>query len=206
MLASGFLNEPNSKVPDSYWHYVFVFPGTTRRIEDTHAEYQLAGYIRAMVINPLHPGLPSLTVMVHAHCNRFTTSWLCDDWKATKALMEEHISPHLGDFIGRGSDGDARRFALMKAAMSRLPSEPGRFGLHEAKALGFTMSCLLLKSGAIAECHAQDPRHNWAKLWAHTDSAVRRLRSATPNTPPLVALNSSCLHRARPRIPRDAGR
>ena len=40
-------------------------------IASVHDKYQLAGYIRLMMVNPLHPKLPSLGVMVHAHCNRF---------------------------------------------------------------------------------------------------------------------------------------
>ena len=142
-------------------------------IEDAHTNYQLAGYLRVVVVNPLHEELPRLTIVVHAHCNRFTTAWLKQQWEEEEELCARLISPFLGDDLNAASDGDARRFALQKAGMLILPSAPGRFGLIVA---GFTHSCKLLSIGAIANCFSQDPRHNWSKLWAHTDSNVRRLQ------------------------------
>ena len=50
-------------------------------IENAHTHYQLAGYLRVVVINPLHEQLPRLTIVVHAHCNRFTTGWLKKQWE-----------------------------------------------------------------------------------------------------------------------------
>ena len=91
-------------------------------IEGAHANYQLAGYLRVVVINPLHKQLPRLTIVVHAHCNRFDTAWLKRQWEQEEALCMRLVSPFLGDDLGSGSDGDARRFTLQKAAMFHPPS------------------------------------------------------------------------------------
>ena len=57
--------------------------------------------------------------------------------------------------------------------MCVLPSAPGRLGLD---APGFTMSARRdAATGKIDSMHAQDPRHNLGKLYAHLDSAVRYL-------------------------------
>ena len=55
--------------------------------------------------------------------------------------------------------------------MCILPSSPGRFGLDVPS---FTMSARQ-SGGVIDGMHAQDPRHNVAKLYSHLDSAVRYL-------------------------------
>ena len=142
-------------------------------IEDAHADYQLAGYIRVVVINPLHKELPRLTVVLHAHCNRMTRAWFRQQWAVEEEIFERLVSPSLGDDVGPASDGDARRFAEQLMLMLISPSLPGRFGLITP---GFTHSCKLLANGAIAHCNAQDVRHNFAKLGSHTDSDVRRVQ------------------------------
>ena len=66
-------------------------------IEGAWRDYQLAGYLRLMVVNPLHEGLPALAVLAHATCNRFDAAWVRDQWRRTDALADELISPHLGE-------------------------------------------------------------------------------------------------------------
>ena len=148
-------------------------------IENAWATQQLAGYLRLMVVNPLHDKLPSLSVMAHATCNRFNASWIRNDWVTTKALALKYISPHLGFFKGRGSDGDARRFKNQQADMAVAPDQPGRFGLlDEATGQpveGFTQSARL-EDGVPTDIHAQDYRHNEAKLMSHADNAARVLK------------------------------
>ena len=144
------------------------------RIESAWGTEQLAGYLRLMVVSPLHKGLPTLAVYAHATCNRFDHAWLRRDWQITSALAERYISPHLGEMIGRASDGDARRFKLQRADMSQPPfASRGRYGLDVE---GFSMSARRLQSGAICDWHIQDPRHNLGKLINHLDSASRRLQ------------------------------
>ena len=143
------------------------------KIADAWATKQLAGHLRIMVVNPLHPKLPSLTVVAHATCNCFDAVWIRNDWDNTKALAEEHISPHLGQLIGRGSDGDARRFKNQLEDMQPPPKAPGRLGLLDAP--GFTLSARIRGEGdnlKIDCIHSQDWRHNLAKLMSHIAKRV----------------------------------
>jgi len=159
------------------WHPRITGDNAYTIIDSAHDDYQLAGYIRLMMVNPLEQRLPSLAVMVHAHCNRFDIPWLRDDWVSTKAMAEELISPHLGDLWGRGSDGDARRFALQKEGMDVPPTADGRFGLvvNGVAADGFTQSAKLLQDGRLTDLHSQDWRHCLSKLYSHIDNSARDL-------------------------------
>ena len=78
-------------------------------IESSHANYQLAGYLRVVVVNPLHCALPRLTVVVHPHCNRMDIGWFRKDWAKLVELAERFVTPSLGDCLGHASDGDERR-------------------------------------------------------------------------------------------------
>ena len=142
-------------------------------IEGAWRDYQLAGYLRLMVVNPLHEGLPALAVLAHATCNRFDAAWVRDQWRRTDALADELISPHLGERLGRASDGDARRYKEQIADMNELPTAQGRFGLVVAS---FRLSARRLPCGAITDCHSQDPLHNLSKLMCNIDLASRRVQ------------------------------
>ena len=150
-----------------------------------HDTMQLAGYLRMMMVVPLHPSLPALSVMAHPTCNRFDHRWVRDQWEETTKLAELYISPGFGDLQGRGSDGDERRHKLQKCDMAQLPSADcfsfiftsnnsvTRFGLLTP---GFTMSGTIDNEGVVRDVHAQDPKHNLGKLSAHLDSSVRVLQ------------------------------
>ena len=140
-------------------------------IHQAHDEQQLAGYLALVVVVPLDERLPRITLVAHATCNRFTAVWQRRQWQRMEALANELVSPHLGWLEGHGSDGDERRAKLMKQDMCMLPTSPGRFGLDVP---GFTMSAKRI--GDMIVCmHAQDPRHNVAKLYSHLDSSTRYL-------------------------------
>ena len=139
-------------------------------IEGHHRELQHAGYLRLVVVNPLHEKLPALAVMAHATCNRFTSAWIRKEWQSMEALAEKHLSPKLGVFKGHGSDGDARRFAEMRRRMGVSPSSKGRFGLE---APGFTQSGKLRADGTPECIDSQDVLHNIAKLYSHLSNASR---------------------------------
>ena len=142
-------------------------------IRDAHETQQLAGYLALAVIVPLDERLPRIALVAHATCNRFTAVWQRRQWRRIEALADELVSPHLGWLEGHGSDGDERRAKLMKEEMCVLPSAAGRLGLDVP---GFTMSARHdVVTGKIDRMHAQDPRHNLGKLYAHLDSAVRYL-------------------------------
>jgi hypothetical protein len=140
-------------------------------IKKAHEEQQLAGYLALVVVVPLDERLPRIALVAHATCNRFTAAWQRRQWRRMEALADELISPHIGWLEGHGSDGDERRAKLMKEDMCMLPTSPGRFGLDEPS---FTMSARK-NGGVIGGMHAQDPRHNVAKLYGHLDSSVRYL-------------------------------
>eukprot|EP00966_Prymnesium_polylepis_P336083 7391409-Prymnesium_polylepis.2 len=139
-------------------------------LEQHHKEQQLAGYLRLVVVNPLHEKLPPLAVVAHATCNRFTSEWIRAEWQQMEAMAEQHLSPKLGVLKGQhGSDGDARRFANMRRRMSAPPTAQGRFGLD---APGFTQSGVL-KDGKPMAIDSQDPKHNIAKLYSHLSNYSR---------------------------------
>ena len=43
-------------------------------------DYKIGTHARAMIINPLHPDLPKITVLVHPTCNRFDSAFVRDQW------------------------------------------------------------------------------------------------------------------------------
>ena len=125
------------------------------------------------MVNPLDKRLPCLAVLAHATCNRFDAPWVDRQWQRTKALAQQYISPHLGELVGRGSDGDERRFKLQARDMRVPLSVSGRYGLA---APGFTHTALRLSSGAIECAHSQDPLHNLGKLYCNIDVASRTVQ------------------------------
>jgi hypothetical protein len=119
------------------------------------------GYCRAVIINPLHPQLPKLVVMVQVTCNRFTAAHVRSQWERLYDLWYrdggKNLGSILGPLVGHGSDGDARRFKLQLQDMSN--TSETRFGIAWR---GFTLSGYL-QHGRVRGIHAQDVIHNAKK-------------------------------------------
>lgn len=139
------------------------------------------GYCRAIIINPLHPDLPKLVVMVQVTCNRFTAAdvrgqWnrLYDLWHRSDAGENGNLATILGPLVGHGSDGDARRFQLQIADMG---SKTGRrFSIDAIDWRGLTLSGYYDERGAVRGLHSQDIFHNSKKLLNVLDLATRILK------------------------------
>ena len=50
------------------------------RMQDACSSRVRGGYCRTIMVNPLHPHLPKLVVLVQVTCNRFTAAHVRDQW------------------------------------------------------------------------------------------------------------------------------
>jgi hypothetical protein len=142
---------------------------------EANASMQRAFYLRLVMINPLHADLPSLAVFAHGVCNRFKSNFIRESYRLIDELVQQHISPHLGVHVGHASDGDARRFSNQLARMSTVPEGRLKYALDVE---GFTLAANWDGTNPLTvSCiDSQDPRHNLAKLYAHSASSARVLR------------------------------
>lgn len=136
------------------------------------------GYCRAIIINPLHPELPKLVVMVQVTCNRFKATDVRDQWRRLYALWYRpdageigNLGKILGPLIGHGSDGDARRYALQIEDMRSNVGVRFRIAWH-----GFTLSGRRDENNNVQCIHSQDIIHNGKKMINPLDVASRTLQ------------------------------
>lgn len=66
-----------------------------------------------LILNPLHPRLPRLVILIQLTCNRFDAVFVRKQWEKVRALWSIHLLNVVGPLIGHASDGDARRRKLM---------------------------------------------------------------------------------------------
>lgn len=74
---------------------------------------RIASYARAVLLNPLHPSLPKIAILIAPTCNRFDHVFVQRQWQVIDDLYKEHLEPVLGPLVGGSSDGDSRRRKLM---------------------------------------------------------------------------------------------
>ena len=94
-----------------------------KRMTDAFTNNKKAGHARVILINPLHPSLPRIPVLLAATCNKFTHEDVKDQWDLIDALYKEHLEDILGPGNGKSSDGDTRRRKLMQAEASSTTGE-----------------------------------------------------------------------------------
>eukprot|EP00112_Aurelia_sp_Birch-Aquarium-sp1_P019012 Seg4620.1 transcript_id=Seg4620.1/GoldUCD/mRNA.D3Y31 product="hypothetical protein" protein_id=Seg4620.1/GoldUCD/D3Y31 len=87
--------------------------GSYSRIVDAFKNNQKAGYLRIIILSPLHRKLPRIVTMIQATCNRFTHADVKSQWRRLLGLASEEFEKQVGPIIGHASDGDARRRKLM---------------------------------------------------------------------------------------------
>ena len=75
--------------------------------------YKIGTFARAIILNPLHPKLPRLPVLIMATCNKFDSNFVFRQWQEVQRLYETEIEPIVGPLIGNSSDGDSRRRKIM---------------------------------------------------------------------------------------------
>ena len=131
---------------------------------------------RVIIINPLHPALPKLPIVVHPTCNQFDHHFVRGQWNVTEDLFKEHLEPLIGPLIGRSSDGDSRRRKLM---LEEAMSNEGERYRPITQANGFIFSCRkhLLPNNTfqISGLFDQDYIHNHKKLVNHVFHTSRIL-------------------------------
>ena len=67
----------------------------------------------AVILNPLHPNLPKLPILINPTCNAFDANFVCQQWETKQSFYDKHLHDVLGPLTGRASDGNAWRRALM---------------------------------------------------------------------------------------------
>ena len=74
---------------------------------------KVGGFVRVVVVNPLHDKLPCLVLVVLCTCNCFNATWVRDQWKTIEQLWEKECKEEIGPIVGHANDGDSRRRQLM---------------------------------------------------------------------------------------------
>ena len=152
--------------------------GSYERMRCAFTDRVRGGYCRAIIVNPLHPDLPKLVVVVQVTCNRFTAAHVRDQWDRLRALWYRgdagergNLGKILGPLIGHASDGDARRFKLQIEDMRSTAGLRFRIGWP-----GFTLSGRVDENGHASCIHSQDTIHNAKKMLNPMDVASRVLQ------------------------------
>ena len=180
---------PEHKCDDSYFP---VVGDDWDRLVDIMQNSVYSHYTRIIMVNPLCDWLRPAVVHVNSCCNRFDHyPHVSSQWETTK----NHFLTTLGEMgfilIGRGSDGDARRFLLQitdsmtaRSHLDRIGGVglPPNFTGKRPVALqspGFTFACYAIyKHGtlcALRGIHSQDSIHKAKKLDAPLQG-VKRMR------------------------------
>ena len=74
-----------------------------------------ATYTRVIMLNPLVSWLRPAVIHTNCTCNKFDHTHVADQWSETLRNFDLTLAPMGFLFIGRGSDGDARRYLLQDA-------------------------------------------------------------------------------------------
>ena len=78
-------------------------------------------YARVIMVNPCVQWLKPVAVYANPTCNKFNhyghPGDVVKQWSLTLKLFDDYLTPLGLHFVGRGSDGDARRYLLQHATM-----------------------------------------------------------------------------------------
>lgn len=136
---------------------------------------RVARQLRVIIVNPLHPDLPPIPVVLIGTCSTFTyEDYLVPQWRDVDKLFDEVFHKVGLRRIGHSSDGDSRR---RKAFVHRSLSTNGsRFALE---AEGFIYSGKVITTGggltlAILNMD-EDYLHAMKKLWNAANHSTRIL-------------------------------
>lgn len=145
-------------------------------IVNAFKEYKIGTFGRAILLNPLHPNLPHIAVLVMPTCNRFDHHFVYRQRQELKRLYDQESKNIVGPLIGNSSDGDSRRRKLM---LQLATVDVGHRFRPIPRNLGFIFSCKKLgtEDGYVVEdmCD-EDYVHNHKKLLNPLDHACRVLR------------------------------
>ena len=140
-------------------------------------EYCIGTLARAMILNPLHAGLPRVVIGLFPTCNKFTHKDVEKQWIAIEEIFERKMSERIGPLVGHSSDGDSRRRKLMMQKM--LKTDGVRYD-PIGKKNGFLFTARKKVKGdgnwTISDVGDQDWIHNAKKFICHLDHISRCLQ------------------------------
>lgn len=141
---------------------------------------RIGTHARVIMINPLHPLLPKIPILIHPTCNRFDHEFVREQWMRVEDFYNQHLAQIVGPLCGHSSDGDTRRRKLMLQDVS---SEDGDRFRPIAVEHGFIFSARKhdLEDGSysVSGFPDQDYVHNHKKLINHLFHASRNLVMGT---------------------------
>ena len=146
-------------------------------IVNAFKDYKIGTHARAIILNPLHPDLPRVPVLIMPTFNCFDHSFVYHQWQEIERLYNQSVKPILGPSIGHSSDGDSRRRKIM---LQLATCDAGDRHEPIPSDLGFVFTCG--KEGrvegmlSIFDACDQDYIHNHKKLLNPLDHASRVLR------------------------------
>ena len=148
-----------------------------RNIVNAFKEYKIGSFGRAILLNPLHPNLPRIAVLVMPTCNKFDHRFVYRQWQEVKRLYDQELKDIVGPLIGNSSDGDSRRRKIM---LQLATVDVGNRFRPIPRNLGFIFSCRKLDTDEngyhVEDMCDQDYVHNHKKLLNPLDHATRVLR------------------------------
>lgn len=167
----------NHKCTDNCEIYVGDDEVGYNNIVSAFQDYKIGTHARAVIVNPLHPDLPKIAILINATCNRFNSEFVREQWNRLECLYEAHLLPVIGPLIGHSSDGDSRRRSLM--VQDTVSTSGTRFQpIPYDEGFIFTCSKIPAPDGSytISELHDQDYIHNHKKIINHLHHATRTIR------------------------------
>ena len=100
--------------------------------------YIIGSYGRLMMINPLHPSLPKISILIMPTCNTFDNNMVRDQMERIMNNYDKYIAPVLGPLVGPSSDGDSRRRNVFLTLMRNVI---GNRYQPIPRELGFILTC-----------------------------------------------------------------
>ena len=142
-------------------------------IVNAFKENKIGTFGRAILLNPLHPNLPHIAVLVMPTCNKFDHHFVYQQWQEVKRLYDQEFKNIVGPPIGNSSDGTSRRWKIMLQLATvdvgnrfrPIPRNTGFIFLAES----WTQTRMVIMCD-------QDYVHNHKKLLNPLDYATRVLR------------------------------
>ena len=91
-----------------------------QNIVNAFATKKIATQACAVIINPLHPDLPKIPIIIHPTCNRFDAMFVQYQCTSSCQLYDAHLHNTLWPLMGHSSDGTLHWWSLMLTkALSR---------------------------------------------------------------------------------------
>jgi hypothetical protein len=149
--------------------------GGYEQIVRAFEEHRIGWYGRAMMINPLCEGLPSIPILFQSTCNKFDADdFVRRQWNELSVCWREAGGlEEVGMLIGHASDGDTRRRKLMLEDYTRVLAPDRCFTLPNC--VSFTLVAHIAPNEGVSGIHSQDPIHNGKKGINPLDSPHRCL-------------------------------